>query len=389
MENLRHLFTPEAVKLACILTTHEISMRLVGGAVRDALMGLDPKDLDFAVDAPPEKVMDVLESEGIKVVPTGLKHGTITAVVKGIPHELTTLRVDVKTDGRRAQVAWTDDWKVDAARRDLTINAMSVDVAGNLHDFFGGQKDLKNKVVRFIGNAEQRIIEDHLRILRFFRFKQHVGSTNTDSEAFNAIRKHADSLKNISGERIWSEMSRILPGKLSGHVLTLMGMTGVMDAIGIENFHNLKPSLVDGFTKNPITLLVSGIDWTKWEPIRSTLVDRWKVSIEERQLFDFLVRNFKILDSEHHFPFLQVLATTPKVKRVWVEEMATLFQRPDLVQQFKEWPTPKFPVTGQNLLDTGMKPGPAIGTRMNLMHQAWVSSGFMMDKEELLKVPTN
>jgi poly(A) polymerase len=176
--------------------------RYVGGAVRDELLGLPVSDVDLATRLRPEEVVERLERADIRAVPTGIEHGTVTAVSHGHPVEVTTLRRDVATDGRRATVAFTDDWKADAARRDFTINALSADpVSGEIHDYFGGLEDLDERRVRFIGDPLERIAEDHLRILRFFRFHTPFGAGGPDAGALEACTLWANELIAVSSEK--------------------------------------------------------------------------------------------------------------------------------------------------------------------------------------------
>jgi poly(A) polymerase len=185
--------------------------RFVGGCVRDALLGLEQSDVDLATRLTPEEVVARLQAARIKAVPTGIAHGTITAVPAGSPVEVTTLRRDVSTDGRRATVAFTDDWKEDAARRDFTINALSADpVNGEVFDYFGGLDDLAARRVRFIGDPLQRIAEDHLRILRFFRFHARFGAEAPDPEGLEACAARANDLMALSRERIADELLKLL-----------------------------------------------------------------------------------------------------------------------------------------------------------------------------------
>ncbi|HYD36337.1 MAG TPA: CCA tRNA nucleotidyltransferase, partial [Allosphingosinicella sp.] len=185
--------------------------RYVGGCVRDTLLGLAVSDVDLATRLPPEAVMARLAKARIKAVPTGLAHGTVTAVVAGKPVEVTTLRRDVATDGRRATVAYTDDWREDAARRDFTINALFADPASlQVHDYFGGAVDLAARRVRFIGDPLTRIAEDHLRILRFFRFFARFGAGEADGEALAACAARANDLMALSRERIADELTKLL-----------------------------------------------------------------------------------------------------------------------------------------------------------------------------------
>lgn len=185
--------------------------RYVGGAVRDTLLGQAVKDIDLATPLEPREVMRRLKAQGIKVIPTGIDHGTVTAILPGGATEITTLRHDVSTDGRRATVVFAQEWQDDAARRDFTINALYADpLTGEVFDWFGGLDDLKARRVRFIGDAEQRIREDHLRILRYFRFQARFGSQPADSEAEQACSALAATLKGLSRERVGMELMNLL-----------------------------------------------------------------------------------------------------------------------------------------------------------------------------------
>ena len=203
-------------------------VRFVGGCVRDMLAGRPIKDIDLATPMAPETVMQKLEASGLKVVPTGLKHGTVTAVSRGRPFEVTTLREDVETDGRHAIVTFTDSWEADAARRDLTINALSLSPAGDLYDPFGGREDLAAGRVRFVGSAETRIAEDYLRLLRFFRFHAYYGRGEPDPEGLAAAEAQAPGLTRLSAERIRDELMRLLAAPDPSHLLALMARHGIL-----------------------------------------------------------------------------------------------------------------------------------------------------------------
>ena len=205
--------------------------RAVGGCVRDELAGLPVHDLDMAAPFPPEVIAERLAAAGFRVFETGLKHGTVTAVLGGLPIEVTSLRRDVTTDGRHAEVEWTTDWMEDAARRDFTINAMSMGGDGVLHDPFGGQDDLAARRVRFVGEADQRLREDYLRALRFFRFQARYGGPVPDAEAVRAIRAAVPGLARLSAERVWSEIKRLLAAPDPREALRLMADTGVLPAV--------------------------------------------------------------------------------------------------------------------------------------------------------------
>ncbi|QLC26677.1 CCA tRNA nucleotidyltransferase [Parasphingopyxis algicola] len=197
--------------LLAALDAERGKVRFVGGAVRDSLLGIAVEDVDCATVFPPDEVMQRLEGADIKVVPTGLKHGTVTAIIDGKPIEVTTLRRDVDTDGRHATIEYSEDWEEDAARRDFTINALSADpLSGEIFDYFGGEADLEARRVRFIGLPAERIAEDHLRILRFFRFHARFGAGLPNPAGLAAAEKHAKSLMALSRERIADELLKIL-----------------------------------------------------------------------------------------------------------------------------------------------------------------------------------
>ncbi|MBT7756032.1 MAG: CCA tRNA nucleotidyltransferase, partial [Rhodospirillaceae bacterium] len=210
--------------------------RFVGGCVRDGLLGRSSSDLDIAIDQLPEDSMRLLEDSGIKVIPTGLKHGTITAIVDSQHFEVTALRVDVENFGRHAKVAFTDDWRLDAARRDFTINAIYADGDGQLYDPDGGRDDLAAGRVRFVGNAAQRIVEDKLRILRFFRFFALFGRGAPDPDALAACAAAAPGIDGLSGERVRDEIFKLLAAPDPTPSLELMAGSGVLQHVLPDGF---------------------------------------------------------------------------------------------------------------------------------------------------------
>ena len=204
------------------------SARFVGGCVRDALLGLNVKDVDIATPETPERVIELIEEADLRAIPTGIDHGTVTAICDGIPFEITTLRRDIETYGRRARVSFTEDWAEDAARRDLTLNALYCDRLGKVYDPIGGLEDLKAGRIRFVGDARARIEEDILRLLRFFRFFAFYGSAPADVEALNACRDMAPQLNQLSVERVWKELSRLLLAPDPTQAFSLMSSYGIL-----------------------------------------------------------------------------------------------------------------------------------------------------------------
>src|SRR3954465_1148874 len=205
--------------------------RFVGGAVRNALLGVPMVDIDIAVPMPPEEAMARLKAKGIKVVETGLEHGTVTAVAGTHAFEVTSLRKDVETDGRHAVVSFTDDWAEDAARRDFTINALYAAAGGEIFDYATGGEDLIAGRVRFVGDARTRIAEDYLRVLRLFRFHAWYGKGDLDGEALRAAAEAKARLKNLSGERIAKELLRLLEAGNPSPVLRVMAATGILSVL--------------------------------------------------------------------------------------------------------------------------------------------------------------
>ncbi|CAF4781860.1 unnamed protein product, partial [Rotaria magnacalcarata] len=235
----RALLTPSLLKLVKLFKANQYELRVAGGAVRDILLGIIPHDFDFATTATPEQVKDMFTQANVRMINTnGEKHGTITARIDDIENfEITTLRIDVTTDGRHAVVEFTQDWQLDANRRDLTINALFLDFEGTVYDYFHGIDDLKHRRIRFVGNAVQRIREDYLRILRYFRFFGRFAHDNAlhDEDSLRAIRDNVDGLKNIAGERLWMELKRIAEGRNAGPTLKTMLEQKIGQYLGIPS----------------------------------------------------------------------------------------------------------------------------------------------------------
>ncbi len=252
--HFRELLTPDLLKLASIFRNNGYGFRLVGGVVRDLLLGTHPKDVDIATECTPEEMVKLLVLHEYRYIPTGLDHGTITVHIGSTNYEITTLRVDRVTDGRHAVVDFTNDWRLDALRRDLTINSMSLGVDGTLYDYFDGQRHLLEKKVVFVGDARTRIREDYLRILRYFRFYGRIVPEvgQHDKETLEAIRDTTDGLRGIAVERVWVEMAKILTGHHSPHLVRMMYDLGVAQNIGTASPHTPESdntfTLVTGLT---------------------------------------------------------------------------------------------------------------------------------------------
>ena len=367
------ILTPALISLGEIFNKNKHEIRVVGGAVRDLMLGKKPKDIDLATDATPKEMMEFLEQENIKVVPTGIEHGTITAVINKEPYEITTLRADTETDGRKAKVNFIRNWREDARRRDLTYNAMSLDFEGRLYDYFEGMNDLQNKVSRFVGDPNERIQEDYLRILRYFRFQSKLSNPQWSSDTLDAIQKNASMLKKISVERVWQEIQKMLVGDSVIETLKYMKSTGVAEAIGLstDNMDNLQNI---NYKLNPIiglALLVGD----------ESIANRWKMSKNERDLLSFLVKHKNENITEQTAKDM-IVDGIPKHYVMFLLEM---LGKKDLVNKLTVFTAPAFPVAGKDLLAIGMKPGPQIGEIITKLQDIWKQSNYEMSKEELLK----
>lgn len=235
-ELFKSIFTPELGALADVFNRHNFEIRIAGGAVRDLLMDKKPVDLDFATTATPTQMKTMFDAENIRMINmNGEKHGTITPRIHNLENfECTTLRIDVVTDGRHAEVEFTKDWLLDANRRDLTINAMFLGFDGSVYDYFYGMEDLKDRRVKFVGNADKRIKEDFLRILRYFRFYGRIATLpdKHDPATLKIIADNAKGLKQISGERIWVELKKVLQGNFAGELMMNIVECGLAEYIG-------------------------------------------------------------------------------------------------------------------------------------------------------------
>ncbi len=352
--------------------------RLVGGCVRDTLAGCPVTDIDLATPDPPHAVVQALESAGLRAIATGSAHGTITALSQGRTFEITTLRRDVTTDGRHAEVAWTDDWKEDAARRDFTINAMSLDRGGALHDFFGGAADLAAGHVRFVGHAATRIAEDYLRILRFFRFYGRYGRGAPDAEAVDAIREHLEGLGRLSPERVWSELKRILAMPDPRATLGLMQKLGVLAAILPDASNVAALGRIAGAAPDPLLRLGALLTGDA-----ESLALRLRLSNAERDRLAAMHAGPVPADSDDDAALRRLLADTPAATLL---DRALLSGAPASLQaRLIAIAPPVFPLEGRDALALGMTPGPKIGAALAEVRRWWWEGGCLADRGACLE----
>jgi poly(A) polymerase len=348
--------------------------RYVGGAVRDDLLGLPVSDIDLATKIPPDEVVQRLEKAKIKAVPTGIEHGTVTAVSDGHPFEVTTLRRDVSTDGRRATVAFTDDWEEDAARRDFTINALSADPqTGELFDYFGGLADLEQRHIRFIGDPLQRIAEDHLRILRFFRFHARFDAGEPDAAALAACTARADDLMALSRERIADELLKLLGLPDPSRTLAIMLERGILRPILPE---------IEIARLADLTALISAEREARIDP---EALRRLAALIPRKsEIADDIAARLRLSNkakkrlacaAEHE------LGSRPQALayRVGVEcavDRLLLAGRAHAATEIAGWKAPRLPIGGGVLIKRGLAEGPAVAQTLRTIEQHWVEQGF-------------
>ena len=357
-----------------------IEARFVGGCVRDKVLGrADEKtEIDLAVDKPPETVMRALEAADLRVVPTGLKHGTVTAIVKGRPFELTTLRRDVETDGRRAVVAFTDDWLEDAKRRDFTFNAMYADPDGTIWDPFDGRTDLLAGRVRFIGDPDQRIAEDHLRILRFFRFHAWFGKPPLDGAGFDACRRNAGTLSSLSAERIAKELLRLLAAPAPADALEAMAEAGALDHWLPEyaGTARLKALIAREDTPDPLRRLAAIVS-----PPATAVAKRLKLSTQQSLRLQLMLEPAVPGDLENRRAALYRLGTSLFIDRV-------LLEGPDdwraALALARNWTPPELPISGADALALGLKPSPQVGALLEAVERWWIAGDFSADRAACL-----
>ncbi|MFT8611400.1 MAG: CCA tRNA nucleotidyltransferase [Gluconobacter oxydans] len=362
--------------------------RLVGGSVRDLLAGVAVHDLDLATPEPPEEVQRRLEEAGIRVIPTGLAHGTVTALLDNVPYEITTLRRDEETDGRHAIVAWTQDWAEDAARRDFTINAMSLDRYDRLHDYFGGREDLQNHRVRFVGDASRRIAEDALRALRFFRFDARYGHGVPDQEACQAVSEQLGLIGMLSAERVASELLRILSGPRLIETIGAMASVGLLQVLLPEpDQHSLNRLLA---CEAPVSSLLRL--FALCHRHSPELAGRLKLSNADGAKIEAWASAQPALHpelSDDDLRRLRVLQDLDLlVERSWLFQ-ARLVGAPDSAwdrfrSRLQAMPQPEFPLSGKDAIAQGVRPGPGMGQWLKTGRDWWMAQGCLPDRSACL-----
>jgi poly(A) polymerase len=368
---------PGMKRLLAALDAEAGETRYVGGCVRDTLLGLPVSDVDLATRLTPETVLERLGKARIKAVPTGIAHGTVTAVIAGAPVEITTLRRDVATDGRRATIAYTGDWREDAARRDFTINALLADPgSGEIFDYFGGQEDLEARRVRFIGAPLSRIAEDHLRILRFFRFHARFGVGAPDAAALEACAARANDLMALSRERIADELLKLLGLPDPAPTVALMIDRGIFrpvlpEIVSADRLASLVAAEAEaGIAPDPIRRLAAMLPPDG--EIAAAVAARLRLS--KRAARRLVSAADPTLDAPE--PLAYRIGNAEAVDRFLLAGRTEI----DL-PALQVWPRPRLGISGGDLIGMGLEPGPVVAATLQAIERDWAASGFDADKE--------
>jgi poly(A) polymerase len=380
--------------------------RIAGGAIRNTLLGGIVTDIDIATTTPPEETMKRAKAAGFKAVPTGVAHGTVTVIAGGRPFEVTTLRADVETFGRHARVAFGRDWKTDAERRDFTMNALYAAADGTITDLVGGLADIESRTLRFIGDPEARIREDFLRILRFFRFFAWYGAGRPDAEGLKACARLKDGVRQLSAERVWSELKKLLSAPDPSRALLWMRQASVLGTVlpegekwGIDAIHALAKAEADlGWKPDPLSRLEAIlppdparmkelaarlklsnaeadrlIGWALAEPVSATTSDA--------ALGRLLYRgNAGATGDRLRLAFASARARAVEDDKALVE--AGGYSR--LLGYLEKWERPVFPVTGEDLRRLGLKQGKRLGGLLAELEAEWIDTGFTLGRDALL-----
>lgn len=351
----------------------EGNCRWVGGVVRDTILGVSPKDVDMATTLLPEETAARLAAAGIRSVPTGIAHGTVTAVLADGPVEITTLRRDVSTDGRHATVAFSNDWRDDAARRDFTINALYADPRTlQVFDYHGGLADLAERHVRFIGDARQRIREDYLRILRYFRFQARFGSTPADSEAESAVSELAPGMKGLSRERVGWELMNLLgladPAPTVRRMAQLDVLAQVLpeaddaglDALDALAAHEAAQKAAPDALRRLAALLPAD------PPVAEQVAARLRLSVAQRK------RLATAAARDRGTPDARALAY--RLGTVEARDRLLLAGVP--TADLDGWTVPAFPLKGGTIVARGVTAGPEVARLLRAVESRWIAEGF-------------
>jgi len=395
----------ENIKEARIVFEHlnetgkEDQVRFVGGCVRKSISGESIDDIDLATILEPDEVKKKLNKENIKVIDTGISHGTVTAIINNKKFEITTLRKDLTTDGRHANVIFTSDWKEDAFRRDFTINAIYADIQGRIFDPLNGISDLQNGVVKFIGTPDERIQEDYLRILRYFRFFTQYSKVDHNEEVISSIKKYINGLNRISNERIYDELNKII---LLGNLLNLFSNSISNEIIvnifpqlkyyeRLKKFESLNQQLKLEYDSNLILALLILDESNDYE----YFCHKYKTSNAVKSRFKNISENFENLKSKKFYTEENIKKLIYLSNKNYVRDLMLFsicantktknFSAETLLDFVSICKIPKFPISGDYLKQYGYSSGQALGKKLKSLEEKWIQNNFVIDKKMLEK----
>lgn len=395
--DLNWLYDPTLQRLLSILSQNSEQARVVGGAVRNALLNKPIADIDIATSCTPQNTIKYAEQAGFKAIATGLAHGTITIVANHKTFEVTTLREDIETDGRHAKIKFTKNWELDAYRRDFTINALYIDAEGMIYDYVNGLNDIKNKQVIFIGEPAQRIQEDYLRILRFFRFYAYYGEGAPNKEALINCVAYKNGLAKISTERIWSELKKILIAPSTLRAILWMRKSGILDLIvpqsekwGIDFLPNLiqAEQLFNWNINESPFLRLQAIIPPRTDSVKA-LAKFLKLSKKETKT---LLNWAKVPVLEQNFLLNKFLycygkeALISSIKLLIAKNIDNSEAYLTILNNIYKCDVPIFPISGQDLINLGESANEDLGLKLKNLEKIWLANDCNLSKQRLLEL---
>ena len=387
-------------KILSLLNKKEDSTRFVGGCVRDSIIGIETNDVDIATKLEPYEVINILNSASIKVIPTGIDHGTVSVFSKNFNFEITTLRSDISSDGRHAEVIFSDSWEKDSSRRDFTINSIYLKQNGDIYDPYNGIQHLKERKVVFIGDPNERINEDYLRILRFFRFNAFYGNDNLklSNNSIRACAKNKNKIKKLSSERIHNEFFKILNSTNPYFVINIMKKIGILDILfekkvetkffkkllSIEKKNSMTTDQTLRFislafnTKKNYLFDLRMFNFSKKDKKKLLLLTNQEFKIDNKMKNNDIKRILYSIDKKL-FIDLAVLSWVLSANKTQNKDWKSI------ISQISKLNSPIFPLKAADLLSFGLKEGPIIGEIFSQIEKEWIDSNFALNKEELLQ----
>jgi len=370
--------------------------RFIGGCIRDLILKKkESYDIDLATTLKPNKVIGILSKKKIKIAKTGLSHGTVIAILNKEKFEITTLRKDIKTDGRHAKVQFTKDWIIDSNRRDFTINAMSCDFNGNLYDYHNGLEDLKNGRIKFIGNPEERIKEDYLRILRYFRFCAYYGRNNIEKSQINIFKKLSPNLKKLSSERLYFEFKKILLSDNSYKVIKMMENCRVLKYIIFNNNNLEKMKSINKLKKinhlidfsNRLAILLNEKNISKVSKnLKLSKIENIKIKKIIQLHKKFNLKDFEKNKIKYLFYYGHEICGGLLIynfAKLSINSQVKTYLR--IISSIKGLKVPKLPIFGKDIIKLGIKPGPNVGKILKLIENWWIANNFNPSRKKCLE----